>query len=209
MLDGAEREFADVCGDGVEALGRHFKIGPEEVDDGAGVGVVDHLADDAVGAEARDIGIRRLVEQLREDMAHGGVVGSDDFFDDAGQSVCGLRHFVNHDAEVTGTAGGGMVHAEQHGGDHEAQGFFRRIGEKRGIAGFGLAAAGGHGVTQDGEVEAGFIPEMVVDGGDVGSGASADVADGGGLEAVFGEDLAGCIDEAGAGGVVIVDGCGL
>jgi hypothetical protein len=50
---------------------------------------------------------------------------------------------------------------------------------------------------------------VVVDGGNVGSGASADVADGGGLKAVFGEDLAGGIDEAGAGGVVIGMGCGL
>ena len=56
-------------------------------------------------------------------------------------------------------------------------------------------------MAQNCEVEAGFIAEMVVDGSDVGSGAGADIADGGSLEAVFGEDLAGGIDQASAGGV--------
>lgn len=192
--DRAEREIADVRGDGVEALGRHFEIGPEQFDDGAGVRVVDDLADDAVGAEARDVVIRRPVEQAREDLAHGGVVGSDDFFDDAGQGVGGLRHFVNHDAEMAGVSGARIMHAEQHGGDEEAQGFFGSFGEGSGFAGFGIASAGGHGMAQDGEVEAGFIAEMVIDGGDVGSGAGADIADGRGLEAVFGEDFASGID---------------
>lgn len=209
MLNRAEREIADVRGDGVEALGRHFEIGPEQFDDRAGVRVVNDLANDAVGAETRDIGIRRLVEQAREDLAHGGVVGADDFFDDAGQGFGGLRHFVNHNAEMAGAPGVGIVHAEQHGGDHEAQGFFGGFGEGGGVAGFGIACAGSHGVAQDGEVEAGFIAEMVVDGGDVGSRAGADVADGGGLEAVFGEDLASGIDEAGAGSIVIGNVCGL
>lgn len=190
-------------GDGVEALGRHFEIGPEQVDDRAGVRVVDDLADDAMGAEPGNIVIRRPVQNTREDLAHSGVVGSDDFFDNAGQGVGGLRHFVNHDAKMAGASGGGKVHAEQHGGDHEAQSFFGCFGEGRGVARFGMATGSGHGVAQNGEVEAGFIAKMIVDGGDVGSGASADVADSGRLEAVFGEDFAGGIDEPAARGVVI------
>jgi hypothetical protein len=107
-------------------------------------------------------------------------------------------------------SGGGIVHAEQHDGDHEAQGFFGSFSQGRGVAGFRIASAGGHRVAQNGEVQAGFIAEMIVDGGDIGSGAVADVADGGGLEAVFGENLPGGIDEAGAGSVVVGDyGCGL
>src|SRR6185437_11786451 len=69
------------------------------------------------------------------------------------------------------------------------------------LAGIGLAEVQRHGVAEDGEIEAGFVAEMVVDGGDVGVGAGADFADGGGLEAVFGEDLTGSFDEAGAGGI--------
>ena len=55
---------------------------------------------------------------------------------------------------------------------------------------------------EHGVIKAHFVAEMVVDGGDVGAGAGADIANGGGLEAVFREDLAGRFKQAGAGNLL-------
>ncbi len=91
----------------------------------------------------------------------------------------------------------GSADPEEHGVDQFAKGRFRRGGAGEGPIDDSVFRSA-DGMPEDFGVEFQLVAEMVVDQSDVGAGAGADLADGGGLESGFGEDLTGGVEEFGA-----------
>lgn len=127
---------------------------------------------------------------------HGVDHGGDEFI----EHESGLGHLAGDEYAVP--CGLAVVeHAMKERGDEDGEAL-TRVGRK--VAGEVGLVGGLGGVVEEGAVEAGLVAEVVVGGGDVGSGESCDLADGGVAEASTGEDLAGGVKEAKAGGVVVL-----
>ena len=173
--------------------------GPQQADDRTAVDVVDDLADDAVGTETSGCVIGRQMENFRDDAAQQVVARAHDFFDDVAESRRWLRDFMGHDANVPGGTVFG-IHAAQDARNEKPESFFRGLRVDNGLLD-DFALRGANGFAENFGIETELVAKVIIDGGDVGSGAGSDFTHGGGVKTDVGENFTGCGDEFGPGGV--------
>lgn len=171
-------------------------LGHESLDHGAAVLVEEALADDGGGAEADAFGFRGRSEQVRQDRAKTLVLRAGEGLGQVVERGGWLDHFAADQFAVP-CRPALVEEAVEVGVDEGTEtvlgGEVRIDAAPDRVLGEGAP----RGELDHGPVQALFVTEVVVDGGDVGPGPVADVANGGAAEPVLGEDFAGGFEETG------------
>jgi hypothetical protein len=190
--DSGQRERVDVVDEffGGGRVGGKLRV--EAVDDRAVLEEEEALGDDAAaeeeGARLRD----SAAGEVGDDAGEFAAIGANPLLHQLVEGAGRLEHLAAHD----GVMPFGAIRVEEaadHAVDEMAEAVFGGIGGALPFAG-GFHGGAFRGVEALG-VELGFVAEVIVDGGDIDASAIGDLADGGFVKAVLGENGTGGGDE--------------
>jgi len=182
-----------VIGDEIDLRGRHLHFRRQTVDYGSRKRIKENLPDDAVRAETRLFVLGRQMQKAADHVAHARIERSDRFVNDYIHRWCRFSKFVCKDAEVP-VAEVEAAQAFEPGFDDGAQDYFGWSSLIEGRSDR-VEAGGAHRLPDNFGIQPGFVSEVIINSGDVGAGALADLSDSGVVKTQLSKHFSGRVNQ--------------